>query len=392
MRINVAIPEAHVTPKVLNGALETVTRLNEDLIKAGASPTSDQLIAQGAKWNPEPPGDEHFDHGAIIAKRGEGDCDDWAPLHAATLRVTGEDPGARAVVKRSGPSRWHALVKRSDGTFDDPSIAAGMPGKTEAWGIVGAGLPIMARQPSGVDGTFIAQPQLALRPVADRYGQVEAWQARTDLPWHWGPGSSPNDAAMVSLHMSPVSDQAIVGAVRGAWRLGLSNEQNPEQLARLAAIADACEGCPWEELAEMYGKEHADAAGAVVGSFFGKAFKGLGRLVKKVASPLASTALSFVPGGGLAKAALDMASPMLKGSVKRAHHVAPEQRAQALQAAASAPAPRGAAPMGSMGNGFYPMPYPVPYPIPGWGGWNQGAPAQPARIRATPGTAWTARG
>jgi len=323
MRINIAIPEANVKEPVLNGALETVTRLNEDLIKSGVSPTSEELIEQGAKWQPEKPGDEHFDHGGIIAQRGHGDCDDWAPLRAATLRVTGEDPGARAVVRKSGPKRWHATVIRSDGTEDDPSLDAGMPGPAKQVGVRGATLPVMFPRKHDVSGAFIATPHLALRPLADRHGQIEAWQARADLPWHWQPGSSPQDVAMVSLHQSPVSDQAVVGAVRGAFRIGLaSGTANPEDLRRMSAIADACNGYSWEDLAEVYGPEHATAAGAVVGSFFGKAFKRLGKIAKGVAKG----AVSFVPGGNVALSAFNMASKGLKNSVLHQHHAPPDQR------------------------------------------------------------------
>lgn len=363
MRIQVAVPEAHVSKPVLDGALEAVTRLNESMLRKGDTPTSDQLIASGARWKPEPPGQEHFDHGGVIAARGHGDCDDWAPLHAATLRVTGEDPGATAVVRRSGPQRWHAIVRRSDGTIDDPSLAAGMPGPRNV-GIIGAWLPPMHRRVSGVDGTFIAQPHLALRPVHDRQGQVEAWQARADLPWHWRSSTaSPDDVAMVSLHQSPVSDQAVVGAVRGAWRLGVeSGNAHPDHLRRLAAIADACEGCPWEEIAERYGPEHATAAGVVVGGFFSKivkiakkaanpfdlaksvvkavpgvgpiAARGLGKIMPTTANLIkyGPMAAKFVPGigplaGPLASKALAMASPALKRSVARAQHAPPQMRA-----------------------------------------------------------------
>lgn len=332
MRINVAIPEAAVKKPVLDAALEAVTRLNEDLIKSGTSPTSDQLIAAGARWQPEKPGAEHFDHGALIASRGHGDCDDWAPLHAATLRVTGEDPGAHAIVRKSGPKRWHAIVRRSDGTIDDPSLAAGMPGPGAVHGVRGAWLPVMHRAPArhGVSGSYIATPQLALRPIADRHGQIESWQARTDLPWHWRPNNSPEDLAMVTLHRSPVSSQAIVGAVRGAWQLGLAGDADPDHLARLAAIADACEGMPYEEVLERYGPEHANAAASVVGSFFGKVFRGIKKGVKALGKPLLKGALSFVPGGGLASMALDAASPLLKKGVAHAHHLPPDQRAAAL--------------------------------------------------------------
>lgn len=407
MRIVVAVPEAHVTKPVLDGALEAVTRLDEQLIKSGASPTSDQLIDAGAKWKPEKPGDEHFDHGGAIAGRGWGDCDDWAPLHAATLRVTGEDPGARAVVRKSGPKRWHAIVQRSDGTFDDPSLEAGMPGPARKVGGMGATLPPMRERLHGVDGTYVATPHLALRPVADRFGQVESWQARADLPWHWQPGDSPSDLAMVTLHQSPVSDQAVVGAVRGAFRLGVaSGYSDPEHLKRMSAIADACEGASWEELAADYGEDHANAAGSLVEGFFGKALrklgKGLGKVAKGAAkfalkNPLGKLATSIIPGAGLATAAFNMASPLLKKKVSRQQHVPPQLRAPLVLREAPAPraAPAPAGPFG--GGGWLPYPYPLPYPVPGWT-TQQSSPPMMRTPTATrrpsvsrpvkPGTAW----
>jgi hypothetical protein len=374
---------------VLNGALEAVTRLNESLLEAGDTPTDLELIAKGARWQPEPPGQEHFDHGAQINERGWGDCDDWAPLRAARLRVTGEDPGAKAVVRKSGEKRWHATVIRSDGTEDDPSLDAGMPGRGR-----GARAATVPRMPgagvhgiNGEVGTFIDMPQLALRPIADRDGQLESWQARADLPWHAAPGTSAADIAMVTLHRSPVSSQAIVGAARGAFRMGLINGADPEQLKRLSALADACEGASWEEIAGTYGPEHAAAAEQVIGSFFGKALRKIGKVAKGVVKPLAKAALSAVPGGGLVTAAFNAASPTLKKAVLKQKHVAPSSR-QPVQvipppAARRADAPRGAAPGSAApppgGQQWLPYPYPLPYPVPCWGA---------ASEHDTPGTAW----
>lgn len=355
MRVNVAIPESHVKKPVLDAALEATTRLDESLLSSGSVP----LFARAQKrvrWKPEPPGQEHFDHAGLVMERGHGDCDDLAPWHAASLRVTGEDPGARAVVKRSGPKMWHAIVQRSDGTFDDPSLAAGMPGRSSR-GVNGAWVPVMFAPGAGqVNGTYIARPQLALRPVRDRHGQVEAWQARADLPWHWQPSaSSPGEIAMASLHQSPVSSQAIVGACKGAVRLAEAQgeDDDDDNLDRLAAIADACEGASFEELEDEYGTEHATAAGVLVSGFFG----GLKRAVRKIAKPrtlanmamlpfggrrvvqklapialpLASKALPFVPGvGPAASLALQYASPMLQRALAERRHEPPEMREQPL--------------------------------------------------------------
>lgn len=307
MRINVAVPEAHVSPPVMNAALEATTRLNEDLIKKEGVPLFRQAVNQ-VRWKPEPPGDEHFDHAGVVLGRGWGDCDDLAPWHAASLRVTGEDKGARAVVKRSGPNRWHAIVQRSDGKFEDPSREAGMGSRTN--GVLGGVQPMMMVGPAEV-GSFIARPQLALRPILDRAGQPEAWQSRSDLPWHWMPGRSPTDIAMVSLHASPTSSQAVVGACEGAIALGEANGVDDDTLDRIAAIRDLCEGADWDDLADEYGEHNATAAGHLVHGFFG----GLANFAKKavsVANPynLAAKAVKFVPGvGPMASSAMSSFMP-----------------------------------------------------------------------------------
>lgn len=340
MRINVAIPEANVSAPVLNAALEAVTRLDETLIENG-HPTFREALTQGkgVKWKPEPPGQEHFDHAAIVTGRGFGDCDDLAPFHCASLRVTGEDPGATAIVKRSAPNMWHAVVQRSDGSIDDPSREAGMgkPGK----GVNGAWVPLMHAPPSHAQGvgaySIEARPQLALRPAPAGY------QARADLPWHWKQQPdelNPNDYAMAALHTAPSAPLAIVGALDGAVLLGeCSGIAKPEHLERMKCFADCADGVPFGELCEIYGRENAEAAHQVVGSFFknfGRAlaspFKATAQFVKhpslrnlghmftdplttglKVAQPLARVLkpaaglFKFVPGiGPVAATALDI--------------------------------------------------------------------------------------
>ena len=350
MRIQIAVPEDSVTKPVLDGALEAVTRLNEQLLRDGKTPTDEQLIAQGARWKPEPPGQEHFDHGAAIASRGWGDCDDWAPLRAARLRVTGEDPGAIAEVRKTGLKRWHATVTRSDGSEDDPSLDAGMPGPGRRVGGHGAWVPVMRRGVHGVDGTFINTPQLAVRAIEDRHGDVESWQARADLPWHgWRPSNSPQDVAMVTLHRSPVADQAIAGAVLGAYDLGcVSGHADPEHLTHMLALSDALDGASWEELAHEYGEQHATAAGATIEGFFGKALKGLGKIAKGglkfvTKNPLGKLAMSAIPGASLATQAFNMASPALQKSVLKQGHRPPAQRQpNAVQPAVPRAAPRDA--------------------------------------------------
>jgi hypothetical protein len=305
MRINVAVPEANVTAPVLNAALESVTRLNEEMLEKGTVPTFAEAVKGGGiKWKPEPPGEECFDHALKVLRRGWGDCDDLAPWHAASLRATGKDPGAQAIAKRSGPKRWHAVVRRSDGSIDDPSKTAGM-GQPSS--VVGAVLPMMYGQQQVVGGSvgaYIVKPEIAIRPVRGAY------QARADLPWYWREHlwdkSTPTDMAMTSLHSAPTASTALTGAIDGVCDLAHANGVDfarPSDVHRLAAVADCAAGVPIGELRQIYGRETADHAAHVVGSFWSS--------LKKIASPVANLArgaIKFVPGiGPVADTALSTA-------------------------------------------------------------------------------------
>ncbi len=92
-----------------------------------------------------------------VQMRGWGDCDDLAAWRAAELNEAGET-GARAVVRksRSGvPGRWHAVVRRADGTEEDPSLRCGMPNGKMRYQInpqdaaVGAEATVYIKAPGG---------------------------------------------------------------------------------------------------------------------------------------------------------------------------------------------------------------------------------------------------
>lgn len=313
MQVKVAIPEAHVSKPVLDAALESVTRLNEQMLESGEVPSFERGLRYGVKWRPEPPGAEHFDSADRVLKRKAGDCDDLAPWHAASLRHSGEDPGATAVVRRSGPKRWHAIVQRSDGSFDDPSLRAGMgPGVAPMPpGVMGAVLPMMLA-PTGRSevGAYLLRPQIALRP---HYGQV---QARADLPWEWREHvmhdkASAADIAMTALHTAPVAHTALTGAIDDVIDLAGASPSaaDADHIDSLCAIADACEGMDFEELCHHYGRANAQRATAVVGSLFGKLGKKLGRFAKGVVRKAVPIAASFVPGGSAAVRAVSSLAP-----------------------------------------------------------------------------------
>jgi hypothetical protein len=211
MRIRLAVPDAATNPGVLDAALEAVTQTNEKLIADGVVPTAAEAIANGVKWKPEPPGDEHFDNAARVNARGWGDCDDLAPYHAASLRITGEDPEARATVIKTGPKRWHAIVERSDGSFDDPSAEAGM---------YEYHAPIQPKL-RGPDGHI----NIATKQVNG------VWCARCDVPWA-------HERHAVSGHgLGADRGDAIIGALEGPTLLGAyTGVIEPEHVAKMAVL------------------------------------------------------------------------------------------------------------------------------------------------------------
>jgi hypothetical protein len=247
MRIRVAIPDTLVGPATIGPTLESVTRLNQALLRQGLVPRLSTLIRRGrVRWRPEPRGHgEHFDAADTVVARGWGDCDDLAPYWAAELRETGVDPHARVTIKRTGAHRWHAIVRRSDGSVDDPSAAAGMP--------------------SSVDGVAIAhdRPLRAGAPVVDVANWPGwGWLARADLPLgdylslaHYAVAPDPRTAA---------AEAALSGACHGACH-GI------DDAAALGAVASHVAGWPADEAADHWGVE--------VGSIFSSIAKGLGSVI-----------------------------------------------------------------------------------------------------------------
>lgn len=108
--------------------LEAGTRINEELRKLRRFAP---LYASGVPYEVEPPGREDWNTSDVLRAVRRGiDCEDLAMDRAAELRAAGER-GARAdtYVSRERPdgSRvWHAIVRRADGTIEDPSAHLGM--------------------------------------------------------------------------------------------------------------------------------------------------------------------------------------------------------------------------------------------------------------------------
>jgi hypothetical protein len=260
VEIQLAVPETHVSADVLDAALEAVTRLDEDMIVKGKAPPLDRVLAAGrVRWQPEPPGAERFDNAAVVFGRGWGDCDDLAPWHAATLRANGIDPEATAFARQSGPGRWHAVVRRSDGSVDDPSIAAGMG---QSNGFAPAVTSPMYRPAPGIHGEWVMKPSLAVRRI------VGGWEGRADLPW------SQSDYAMASLARMPTAATALTGAIVGVRELhaasGFADEEDADALLAVGAFLD---GHNAYEIAAVVGDDVMRRAHAIARSVMGAARK-----------------------------------------------------------------------------------------------------------------------
>jgi len=258
MRVKLSVPEEYVSPDVIEPALESITRLNQAMIRSGAVPPWTPDLAQNVQWKPEPWGDEHFDDAATVLARGWGDCDDLSPWKAASMRETGEDPGARSVLLPSGPNTYHAMVQQSNGELltgdQDISVQAGMRSKAQVIGQA-EGIYVQALDPHDgrvYSGSLLpttgplstcAGPCYAVRKLHGQQGETY-WQARCDTPimgsrmahvrsyWrhrgHRGRkrahGLVPYSLACMHCAMDP--HEALHGAVVGAMMLAQPGEHH----------------------------------------------------------------------------------------------------------------------------------------------------------------------
>lgn len=269
MRIRLAIPDNIITPSILDSVLEASTKANEALLAAGQAPLIQDAIRDGLKWRPEAFTDgEHFDLSTEAAVRGWGDCDDLAPWLAGQLRLQG-DPGAVAFTRKSGPGRYHALVRTGNGEIVDPSLWAGMKKRSN-------GLPPSVTGPIACvgDGALAVVPH----PLTGGY------MARCDLPYGarhlagYGLATTPEMAARRAVASSTVIGEAA----------GIIGEADIDALAYM--LDGLCEDVDGDR-------------GAEVGSFLDS--------IASLATAVAPAA-ALIPGiGPVAAAALPVAGSLL---------------------------------------------------------------------------------
>jgi transglutaminase-like putative cysteine protease len=109
----------------LLAALEVATRAaGADIVAAArAGRRIPPIYTAGVRYIRRDPG-ERWQTPTETMRRGGGDCEDLATWRAAELRARGEP--ARVIVYRSAPGVLHAVVRRGDGSIEDPSRRLGM--------------------------------------------------------------------------------------------------------------------------------------------------------------------------------------------------------------------------------------------------------------------------
>lgn len=257
MRIRLAIPDRLVTPEALEAALEATSLANEQAILRGEVPPLTEAIRKGVRWKPEPFTDgEHFDLAHQVVSRKWGDCDDLAPWLTGELRASGDDPGARSRVYKSGPDRWHVVTETSDGEILDPSKWAGM-GKKSAPSVSGVHAVIARPFARMGEGALCCVPH-----------QGKYW-SRVDLPF-------PDAAGHIASHArASTPEDSLYRAVAGAIACGEEIDSDLVERVRMMG------GMLLQDLDSIDG-EHPYNVGF------------LGKLLKK-AVPFAA---SFIPGVG----------------------------------------------------------------------------------------------
>lgn len=107
--------------------LEALVTANQLYIRTHHVPP---IYESGVRYEEEPVDGRPEEFASIyqVIKRGWGDCDDLAPWRCAELREQGERAKIRITWRRrnSGQRVYHVIVRRENGTIEDPSALLGM--------------------------------------------------------------------------------------------------------------------------------------------------------------------------------------------------------------------------------------------------------------------------
>lgn len=109
-------------PRALQVLLGVLTDLDAVALQTGRFP---MLYRSGVRYRREDPAvREEWRTVPEVLARGVGDCEDLACWRAAELCLQGEP--ACPYIYRTKSGGWHVVVRRGDGSLEDPSRVLGM--------------------------------------------------------------------------------------------------------------------------------------------------------------------------------------------------------------------------------------------------------------------------
>lgn len=164
MRTVIDIPAAS-SPRYVAHALEGLARVAAEQIAENELPP---LYRSGVRYEREPRGSEEWLTPLQMLERGVADCEDLAAYRVGELRASGADPGAVVTIVRTGPRTLHAVVRRSDGSIEDPSRVLGMTSTSH-----GVTLPrLTVGVERGEDGSPVSWYEVSRRAPRGRITQA----------------------------------------------------------------------------------------------------------------------------------------------------------------------------------------------------------------------------
>jgi hypothetical protein len=127
MRFTCKLPDSAAACEIV---LDALAKVVTGMVDAGVVPPYPHDVRKpdgspGIVYRLEAPGEEDWKLPPEGIRDGWMDCEDLAIWVVGGLRseTTGpEDPGARVRIIRTARGKLHAVVLRSDGTYEDPSI------------------------------------------------------------------------------------------------------------------------------------------------------------------------------------------------------------------------------------------------------------------------------
>ena len=125
--LRMVISDSQLSDGVLSALLESLITIDVEYLHrrmVGSDPVP-PLFMSGVRYAVD---NRWLDVGAC-RKQGKADCKSLVAWRVAELRLAGEHASPRVIRQRErkdGRAMWHVLVRRGNGTLEDPSRILGM--------------------------------------------------------------------------------------------------------------------------------------------------------------------------------------------------------------------------------------------------------------------------